>query len=119
MGDERKNHQPPLIMKTEWIIVPYDDTNEIIAKFIGQHCEECLFEFTYEGKPRKGYISPIGYELVSRLRGMAASNKAVKYDTYKKVGDKITFFSFDSFRRRKLKRKIEEILAKRRLTKQP
>jgi len=92
---------------TQWIVVPAnDETNDSICEFLGQEVEESLFSFSFDRKTKRGFLSPIGYELVTRLKKFATHNQDIQFEVFKKEGDKISPFSFDELRKKKMRRQI-------------
>jgi hypothetical protein len=94
--------------KIEWIAVPLNDkTNRVLCEFLAQEAEESFFSFTApDGKMKKGFLSPIGHELITRLKKLAVGNNEIQFEVYKKKGDKITRFSFSELRKSKRKKQL-------------
>ncbi len=106
----------------QWVVGDLSvGANEIIAKALGQECDQNFCSFFFEGKQMYGYYVP--YSMITRLRQIARRQRSgITFTVFKREGDlyKTVPFGSHQYKRKKedleknIGNKIKEIKKRRR-----
>jgi hypothetical protein len=95
-------------------------SNKSVSNFLEEEAPEATESFTgKDGKPRRGYISNLGHELVSKVETFLDQNDWADFEVYKKEpnkqkeGFKYTKFSLRDLKRGTHRRRITTWLKER------